>query len=275
MAATGPNTGDGTVGKALEVLDQIAAFERPVRFGELLDASPFPKATLYRLVQTLTSQGMLAFDRDRQTYAPGVRLVRLAHAAWAQSSLAPIARPHLDDLSRAVGETVHLAQLDHAQVLYVDKRNAAQPVEMFSEAGKVGPAYCTGVGKVMLAFLPDDVLERTLSQQSYHRFNAQTIVSETALRTELAHIRVSGYGFDREEHEPGIICVAVPILTDTGRMQGGLSVTSTIRRTNLAGLEKLVPLLQRTAARISRDAHSWRFPAPASSDATPETTTGT
>ncbi len=267
-------TGDGTVGKALNVLDQIAAFGRPVRFGELLDASPFPKATLYRLVQTLTSQGMLAFDRDRQTYAPGVRLVRLAHAAWAQSSLAPIARPHLDDLSRAVGETVHLAQLDHAQVLYVDKRNAAQPVEMFSEAGKVGPAYCTGIGKVMLAFLPADALERALSQQSYHRFNAQTIASEAALRAELADIRVNGYGFDREEHEPGIICVAVPILTETGRMQGGLSVTSTTRRTNLAGLEALVPMLQRTAQNISRDARNWRFPDPATSDATPETTTG-
>lgn len=267
-------TGDGTVGKALNVLDQIAAFGRPVRFGELLDASPFPKATLYRLVQTLTSQGMLAFDRDRQTYAPGVRLVRLAHAAWAQSSLAPIARPHLDDLSRAVGETVHLAQLDHAQVLYVDKRNAAQPVEMFSEAGKVGPAYCTGIGKVMLAFLPAEAQERALSQQSYHRFNAQTIGTETALRAELADIRANGYGFDREEHEPGIICVAVPILTETGRMQGGLSVTSTTRRTNLAGLEALVPMLRRTAQNISRDARNWRFPDPATSDATPETTTG-
>ena len=70
-------SGDGTVGKALEVLDQIAAFGRPVRFAELQGGSVFPKATLYRLVQTLTHQGLLAFDPDRQTYAPGVRLVRV------------------------------------------------------------------------------------------------------------------------------------------------------------------------------------------------------
>ena len=68
-------------------------------------------------------------------------------------SLAQVARPYLDALSAEVGETVHLAQLDHGQVLYVDKRNARQPIEMFSQAGKVGPAYCTGVGKAMLAHL--------------------------------------------------------------------------------------------------------------------------
>ena len=74
-----PDKMDGTVGKAVEVLDRVATFGRPVRFTELLDGSPFPKATLYRLLQTLTSQGMLAYDDDRQTYAPGLRQVRLAH----------------------------------------------------------------------------------------------------------------------------------------------------------------------------------------------------
>ncbi len=139
-------SGDGTVGKALDVLDQVAAFERPVRFGELQDNSAYPKATLYRFLQTLTNQGMLSYNSDRQTYSLGMRLVRLAHAAWTTSSLAPIARPFLDALSAEIGETVHLAQLDASQVLYVDKRNARQPVEMYSQAGKLGPAYCTGVG---------------------------------------------------------------------------------------------------------------------------------
>lgn len=252
--------GDGTVGKALDVLDQIAGFGRPVRFSELLEGSAFPKATLYRFVQTLTHQRMLAYDPERQTYAPGVRLVRLAHAAWAQSSLAPIARPYLDRLSAAVGETVHLAQLDHAQVLYVDKRNATQPIEMFSQAGKVGPAYCTGVGKTMLAHLDPAAQEAAIAQQSFHGFTPRTIPSADALRAELLEIRTNGYGFDREEHEPGIICVAVPILGGTGRVLGGLSVTSSVRRTNLAGLELLVPLLRDTAGQIARDAQSWRFP---------------
>jgi IclR family transcriptional regulator, KDG regulon repressor len=252
--------GDGTVGKALDVLDMVAQRGRPVRFTDLLAEADYPKATLYRFLQTLTNQGMLAYDPDRQTYSLGVRLVRLAHAAWAQSSLAPIARPWIDRLSEQVGETIHLAQLDQAQVLYVDKRNARRPVEMFAQAGKIGPAHCTGVGKAMLAFLPEEALAEALAQQSWRRFTDTTLTTPAALRAELAAIRDRGFAFDREEHEPGIICVAVPILSRPGRVIGALSVTSTTLRTTLGALEALVPDIRATATAIAAEAESWRFP---------------
>jgi DNA-binding IclR family transcriptional regulator len=253
-------SGDGTVAKALAVMDEIAAFGRPVRFSELLDRSPYPKATLYRFVQVLTKQGMLHFDPDRQTYAPGLRLVRLAHAAWQTSALAPIARPHVDALSEVAGETVHLAQLDGAQVLYVDKRNARQPIEMYSAAGKVGPAYCTGVGKAMLAFLPETQLARVIAQQSFHRFTPNTYTAEDALRQELAAIRNRGHAYDREEHEPGIICIAYPILTRAGRVLGAMSVTTTTARESLAGLDRHLPRIRAAAEAIATEAQDWRFP---------------
>jgi DNA-binding IclR family transcriptional regulator len=252
--------GDGTVGKALDVLDRVAQFGRPVRFTELLAEGTYPKATLYRFLQTLTHQGMLAYDAERQTYSLGVRLVRLAHAAWAQSSIAPLARPYIDRLSADLGETIHLAQLDQGQVLYVDKRNAQRPVEMFSQAGKVGPAYCTGVGKAMLAFLPPEALERALERQSFHRFTDHTLDTPARLLAELQAIRARGFAYDREEHEPGIICVAVPILTRAGRAMGALSVTSTTARTTLDALARLTPRIQETADRIAAEAESWRFP---------------
>ncbi len=253
-------SGDGTVGKALDVLDQVASFGRPVRFAELQDGSPYPKATLYRFVQTLTNQGMLTFDPDRATYALGVRLVRLAHAAWQQSSLAPIARTHVDRLAEDVAETVHLAQLDHAQVLYVDKRDPVRPVEMFSQAGKVGPAYCTGVGKAMLAWLEPDHLAKLVPQQSFHRFTPETITSAPALIDELAEVRSRGFAVDREEHEPGIICVAVPILSASGRVLGGLSVTTSTSRKAISDLEALVPRIKSAADAIGTDADTWNFP---------------
>jgi DNA-binding IclR family transcriptional regulator len=253
-------SGDGTVGKAMDVLDQVAAFGRPVRFNALLAASPFPKATLYRFLQTLTSQRLLEYDPESQTYSVGVRLVRLAHAAWNQSSLAPIARPHLDDLSARIGLTVHLAQLDNGQVLYVDKRNASQPVEMFSEAGKVGPAYCTGVGKAMLAYLPELERKRVLTQQSYHRFTPHTYPDAAALDAELNNIATRGHAYDREEHEPGIICIAVPVLSSRGRVLGGLSITGATKDLDFALLETLTPALHATANAIAAEVEAWRFP---------------
>ena len=259
MTETEPK-GSGTVGKALAVLDQVASFERPVSFTELMQGSAFPKATTYQILQNLITEGMLSYDSERQTYSLGVRLVRLAHAAWTQSSLAPVARPHLNALSEEVGETIHLAQLDNAHVLYVDKINAERPIEMFSEAGKVGPAYCTGVGKAMLAFLPDKELQKILPQQSYHRFTENTCGSKYELCVELEKINQRGYAFDREEHEPHIICVAAPILTKNNRVLGAISVTSTTARTSIEQLEDLVPEMRKVTQEIARAAEFWRFP---------------
>ncbi len=250
----------GTVGKALDVLEMVAARGRLVRFSDLLVDSPLPKATLYRLVQTLTAQSMLRYDPDAQAYAPGLRLVRLAHAAWRQSSLAPIARPYLDALSAEVGETIHLAQLDRGQVLYVDKRNARQPIEMFAEAGKVGPGYCTGVGKAMLAHLPDGERAAALKLQAYFAHTGTTITSPDALEAELGSVRTEGIAFDREEHEPGIICIAAPILKARGRVLGALSITSATQRKTLDDLATLKPALVRTAGEISDAATAWQFP---------------
>lgn len=253
-------TDSGTVGKAMTVLDQVASFERPVRFKELLDGSPYPKGTLYRILQTLRFERLLSYDEDMQTYALGMRLVRLAHAAWTQSSLAPVARPFLDELSSSIGATIHLAQLDNAQVLYVDKRNAKNPIEMFSQAGKVGPAYCTGVGKAMLASLPEPTLKQALSQQSFYRFTPNTLGSQRELKAELSQIREQGYAFDREEHEPGIICVAVPIVTNAGHLIGAISVTDTTTQTSLEQLETLVPEMGRATENIAKTVGYWRFP---------------
>jgi len=251
---------DGTVGKALSVLDQVAEFGRPVRFSELLAKSNYPKATLYRLLRTLTHQGLVAFDEDHGSYFLGVRLVRLAHQAWRQSSLAPIASPYMEELSLDLGETIHLAQLDGGHVLYVDKRNSDDPVEMFSQAGKVGPVYCTGIGKAMLAWSSQLEQDQIIAQQSFHNFTDRTLTSAKALRAELTNIRARGYAIDNQEHESGIICVALPLLSHSGRVLGGLSVTSSTSRHSFKALEAMIPKIKTTIDRIVEDAEIWRFP---------------
>lgn len=261
MADKGHPAGDdGTVGKALAVLDLVAGRGQPVRFAQLAAEAGLPRSTLYRLLRTLTHQGMLDFDPDRQAYAPGLRLVRLAHAAWRQSALAPIARPHLDALAAETGETVHLAQLDAGQVVYVDKRNAREPVEMFSQAGKVGPAYCTGVGKAMLAYLGADELARALPRQSFHPHTPRTLTTPEALLAELAAIRAQGHAWDREEHEPGILCLAHPILARSGRVLGAVSLTTTTQRSSPEALAAMEGRLRAAARAIAEDAEAWRFP---------------
>lgn len=244
----------GTVGKAIGVLEAIAEAEGPLRFGDLLKRQPYPKATLHRLLKALTSNGMLAYDERSQTYHLGLRLIRLASGAWTRATLAEAARTTLDELARDIGETLHLAMLDGGQVLYVDKRTSDRSVAMFSSTGKVGPAYCTGLGKAMLAFLPEAQMEQAIERQAFHGFTDSTYTTPAALRAELAAIRQRGFAYDREEHEANIICIAVPVLSRWHRVFGGLSVTSTTYLSDLSTLEGYAPRLQEAAQTIAAEA---------------------
>jgi DNA-binding IclR family transcriptional regulator len=252
--------GDGTVGKALEILDAIASFERPVKFSELLESTRYPKATLYRFMQTLTNQNMLSYDEDDGTYSLGIRLVRLAHAAWKSASLAPIARPYAQELAAKVGESVHVAQFDEGQVLFVDKLRTSNRYETLARPGQVAPAYCTGVGKAMLAFLAPKRLQLALQQQSFYKYTPATHGTIESLSAELEQVRRDGIAFDREEHEEGIISIATPILSKNGRVIGALSVATSTAHHTLEGLETFRPALLETAEKIGAEATSWQFP---------------
>ena len=255
-----PVRNDGTVGKALEVLDLVASFDRPVRFSELLVQTDYPKASLYRFLQTLTNQGMLSYDAQTQAYAPGLRLVRLAHSAWRQSSLAPIARPFVDDLAAHVGEAVHLAQLDNGHVLFVDKRKTTDVFETLAQTGKVAPAYCTGVGKAILAFMTPERRDRAILQQSFMAYTPATHQNADTLRNELDQIAGDGFAFDREEHERGIISIAAPILPPSGIVVGAVSIATSTSRHGLDDLNAFRDALTTTTQKIASAIDTWQFP---------------
>jgi DNA-binding IclR family transcriptional regulator len=251
---------DGTVGKALEILDLVASFERPIRFSELLAQSPHPKATLYRFLQTLTNQGMLSYDEERQTYSLGLRLVRLAHSAWQNASLAPLAAQILDVLSKEVGETVHLAQMENGQVLFVDKRRSSALFETLAQSGRIAPAHCTGVGKAILAFMSPERLERALKQQAFVQHTENTHKDRESLLSEFYDIRAQGVAFDREEHERGIISIAAPILLTNGRVVGSVSIATSTTNHSVEDLVAYKPKLLAATKAIGEAATTWQFP---------------
>ncbi|WP_370227776.1 IclR family transcriptional regulator [Cognatishimia sp.] len=255
-----PANKDGTVGKALEILDIVAGLGRPVRFTELLSLSPHPKATLYRFLQTLTNQGMLTYDEDRQSYSLGLRLVRMAHAAWESASLAPVAGSILDELANEVGETIHLAQMENGQVLFVDKRRNTALFETLAATGRVAPAHCTGVGKAILAFMSPERLERALKQQAFVTYTDASHSSRESLLAEFDDIRRDGVAFDREEHEQGIISIAAPVLLQNGKVVGSVSIATSTSRRSLEQLETFKPALLQATQLIGEAATVWQFP---------------
>ena len=251
---------DGTVGKALEILDIVVGFGRAVRFSELLEVSPYPKATLHRFLQTLTNQGVLAYDEDRHTYSPGMRLVRIAHHAWNQSSLAPLSERFLEALAHDVKQTVHLAQMEASQIVFIDKKMPPEGFQTLAQPGRRSPAHCTGVGKAMLAFMSPEKREAALERQTYEIFTPSTHKGPETLIPELEAIRKDGVAFDRQEHEQGIMSIAAPIFGSGQRVIGAMSVVTSALRMSLDDLEKYRPALLRTAAQIGNEAAVWPYP---------------
>ncbi len=255
-----PNKEDGTVGKALMMVDILAEADKPLRFIEILEQSPYPKATTYRLLQTMINQGMLAYDDDNHRYTLGMRLMRLAHKAWQQASLAPIAGPFLDQLAQQVNETIHLAQIENGQVLFIDKRRTSERFETLAQAGRVAPAHCTGVGKAMLAFLPEEKRCFALQRQNLIKFTPNTIDAMPLLVQELDTIYAHGIAFDREEHEMGVISIAAPILTSGKQVIGSISIATSTTRHTLNDLNSFRDALVSTAQAIGKEAELWHCP---------------
>lgn len=252
----------GTLGKALTVLDAIATCAEPPRFTDVLHMLDVPRGTLHRQISHLIQEGLVVANRDHG-YELGPRLLQLAARAWSANSFRKIAEPHLQGLHALAGETVHLGVLSGNEVIYLDKvESRHQAVRMYSQIGNVSPAYCTGIGKAMLAALPDGEIERRVKGTVFERKTPATLTTAAALIAEIGAIRQTGIAFDREEHEPGIHCVAAAIVSEGADMIAGLSVTAPTFRLPMADLAGYADAVKAAAGAIAEDVRTGLGPRP-------------
>lgn len=246
------NSGTGTLGKALSVLEMVVTADRPPRFSDILARSGQPRGTLHRQLSHLVEEGLLTQGRDL-CYEPGLRLLKFAYKAWSKNQFRAVAAPHLRKLHEETGETVHLGVLRGTEIIYVDKVESRQTVRMESQIGNASPLYCTGLGKAALSVLPEDRLAETLGRLTFHRFTANTHLSVTSLKRDLDEARLRGYAFDREEHETEIRCVAAPIHDAGFDLVACISVTGPAYRVTMEQLESWAQPVRQAAMAISED----------------------
>ena len=246
------DTGTGTLGKAMAVVDAIAASDTPLRLRDLAERIDQPKATLHRQIANLVEEGLLE-QRPDQSYGLGIRLLKLAARSWSASQFRMIAEPHLRHLHALTGETVHLGVLQGLEVIYLDKVESKQAVRMHSQIGNASPVYCTGVGKAALSTLPDEEARAVIARIAFHRHTPATLTDAHALAAEIEAIRAEGISYDREEHETGIHCIAAPIHSADRRFAAGVSVTAPVYRVSLETLRTWRGDVVATARAIMED----------------------
>jgi IclR family transcriptional regulator, KDG regulon repressor len=232
-----------SVERAFSLLELLGKGDDSLGISELAQRSALPVGTVHRLLNTLTQLGYVEQDLDSRKYALGIRVLHLRGAIVNRLKLGEQAMPIMKALMRRVDETVHLAVLSEGEIFYVDRIEGFQTRNMYTHLGKRGPVHCTALGKTLLAFRPDPVVEQIVAARGLPRMTDTTITELDELKRELIHIRQQGYALDDEESEEGVRCLAAPIRDYTGKVIAALSVSgpaSRIRSERDAELSKAV-----------------------------------
>jgi DNA-binding IclR family transcriptional regulator len=215
-----------TVDAAAKALDLLTAFsiaEPRLSLAALATRTGIPRPTAFRLLTTLEQAGFVS--KDSGEYRLGIKCFVLGNIVGATLDLGERARPHLDALRNATGETVHLAVLDGWQVVYLERLQSPHPIGfMRSRVGAIVPAYCTSLGKTLLAFKPSQIIADWLSSEPLKTMTRQTITQPQRLLKELRGIRERGYALDEQEHEVGVRCIAAPIWNHAQEVVAAISV---------------------------------------------------
>jgi DNA-binding IclR family transcriptional regulator len=250
MAGNSAASGRAVAARALAMLDAFSAEAPRLTLTEIAERSGTPLTTAHRLVGVLSDWGALVRRSDGR-YEIGRKLWDLGLLAAVQLELRQVAAPFLLDVHTATRDTVHLAVRDGLTALYVERISGRESVPIVSHVGTRLPLHATGVGKVLLAAAPDEVLERMLS--SLTRATAHTIIDPGRLRREVAEVRRRGFARTAEEMSLGAASVAVPVQVDrdgTPVVAAALGIVVPSTRRDTA---RLVPVLEVAARGIGRE----------------------
>ena len=219
---------DSTLAKGLAVLDWLARQQRPCRASEVAAAFGLARSNAHRTLQTLVECGWAVQDAESSAYRAGLRLFELGALVDASADLKTRLHPVLARLAEACGETIHLAVLDGAEIVYLDKFDSPLPVAAYSRIGGRAPAHCVASGKALLAALRLDAvaLHARLGRLAAHTPNS--IVDPARLQAELERTRRQGHAENREEWRLGVCGLGVPVFNALGAPVAaiGMSVPS-------------------------------------------------
>lgn len=253
------NALNNSVVKAFEVINQFNAQNPEWGVRALAKHLGTNQSTTYRIMATLESIGILSKDEVSSKYRLGIKLFTLGNRVDSINSFVSISHPELIKVSEEITETVHLGTLQNLEVLMLDKVESPKGLKLNSVVGSNSPAYCTGIGKVLLAYQTSEYLNRFFNQVSLKPLTSKTKTTEKELKEELFTIRKKGFGIDFEEKEEGLICVAIPIYNQQNEVIAALSAAGPSQRFGAHKVNEYVNMLQKGANAIQQKIGTLNF----------------
>ena len=235
------------VERAMAMLEYLDGSRRGLNISEMSRKLGIPKSSAHVIVVTLERLGYVRKQEDSRHYTLGLKAYGLGQGMLRGLSIAKLAMPYMQALADQWRRPVHLAVPDGDQGIYIQKAESPGLIQFDTYVGRRMDLHCTGVGKVLLAWGPPDILARLTAKPMYIRYTKNTITNPKALQKEVATVRKQGWAVDDEEEELGVRCLAVPVFSAPGRFVAGLSVTGTTRQIPLDEVEAVARRLRQAA----------------------------
>lgn len=238
--------------RGLEILSLFSAERPALTLSQVVELLKVNKSTAYRVLSTLEAMQYLVQDGTTRQYRPGLKVLQLGFTAINTLELRQIARPYLEKLSQALGETVSLVVRDGFHTIYIDRIRNQSIVGVVLGVGSSLPAHCTALGKVLLADLSRNEFNKLLANYALHAYTPNTLTTKKGLMAELETIRQRGYAIDNEELASGLRAVSAPIRDFSTRAIAAANVTgTTLQITHQRLKDEIIPALIKTTNQIS------------------------
>lgn len=241
--------------KAARILDLLKS-RGALSFIEILKQHPLPKSTLSKILHTLETEEFVWRDPNNGRYQLGVKLIEWGSGARGQLEIRKIALPFMQELSEVLSCTIHLTVVSHGEVLPIESYESGTTIwQHHIFHGGVGipaPMHATAAGKAILAFMPEDDLDRTLREKGLRKFTENTITDLQTLRAALTEIRECGYAVSNAEHAELVRSVAAPIRDHDGKVFASLAALGIATRITPEWIPELAQHVVKAAEEISR-----------------------
>jgi PcaR/PcaU/PobR family beta-ketoadipate pathway transcriptional regulator len=229
-----------SLSRGLSIVSLLSESSSPLNLTELSNKLHLSKSAIQRFTYTLRYLGYLEKDEETKKYYLGPKIFSIAFSIMKNSDLRNAAHPHLVETSKEIGETVSLAILDNTEIVFLERVNSPHIYNINLHVGSRLPAYCTSIGKVLLAFLPKSRLRDIIKNIELKPITPYTITNKENLKKDLKKVRIRGYAMNCEELSVGLRSVAAPVRNYSGSVVGGVNIAAPSSRADIKRLDTIL-----------------------------------
>ncbi|MDD4849488.1 MAG: IclR family transcriptional regulator [Gemmiger sp.] len=241
-----------SIARIFEIIEVLAAHPAGVGLQQLAAEAGLAKSTAHRLLASLITLGYARQDSTSGQYRLTLKMFEISSGIVNSMDIMGVAKVHLERLAQRTGDAVHLVIRDAQDIVYIYKTESG-PMRMSSRVGLRSPLYCTGVGKAIMATLPNAEVEEIWRKSHPQKLTEHTVTDYEGLLAQLGEVRGGGYAVDDEENELGIRCVAVSIPGPGGRADSAFSISGLAPYMNPERIRRIAALAMETRGDILRD----------------------